>query len=55
IAKGSGTDITDVRALLKQYKMFKKAAKMLKGGAKNKKMKQLMKQFGGQLPPGMGM
>jgi signal recognition particle subunit SRP54 len=49
IAKGSGTSVEDVRALLKQYKMFKKVSKMMKGGG-NKKMKQMMKQFGGQLP-----
>jgi signal recognition particle subunit SRP54 len=49
IAKGSGTDIKEVRALLKQYKQSKKMVKMFKGGG-GKKMKKMMKQFGGKLP-----
>jgi signal recognition particle subunit SRP54 len=49
IAKGSGTKVEDVRAMLKQYKQSKKMLKMFKGGG-GKKMKQMMKQFGGQLP-----
>jgi len=52
IAKGSGTSIEDVRNLLKQYKQGKKLVKVFKGGG-NKKMKQMMKQFGGQLPEGL--
>lgn len=50
IAKGSGTGVEDVRGLLKQYRMFKKVSKMMKGGGKDKKLKQMMKQFGGNLP-----
>jgi len=49
IASGSGTDVSDVRQLLKQYKQSKKMMKMFKGGG-GKKMKQMMKQFGGQMP-----
>lgn len=49
IAKGSGTKVEDVRAMLKQFKQSKKMLKMFKGGG-GKKMKQMMKQFGGQLP-----
>jgi signal recognition particle subunit SRP54 len=48
IAKGSGTDVKDVRSLLSMYKKSKKVIKMMKPGSK--KMKQLMKQFGGKLP-----
>ncbi|MBW3011297.1 signal recognition particle protein Srp19, partial [Candidatus Woesearchaeota archaeon] len=49
IANGSGTKVEDVRAMLKQYKQSKKMVKMFKGGG-GKKMKQMMKQFGGQMP-----
>lgn len=49
IALGSGTDVSDVRQLLKQYKQSKKMMKMFKGGG-GKKMKQMMKQFGGKMP-----
>jgi len=43
IARGSGCDQKDVRALLKQYNQFKK---MMKGMMGNRKMrKQLMKQM----------
>ena len=44
VAKGSGTDIKLVRELLKQYKMARKATKMLKGKQGN--MKSMMKKFG---------
>ena len=49
IASGSGTTVEEVRQLLKHYKQSKKLVKMMKGGG-NRKMKQLMKQFGGQMP-----
>jgi len=52
IAKGSGCSIQDVRELIKQYTMSKKMSKMLKGG---KNLDKMMKQFGGKMPPGMGM
>ena len=48
-ASGSGTTVEEVRQLLKHYKQSKKLVKMMKGGG-NRKMKQLMKQFGGQMP-----
>lgn len=42
IAKGSGTSISDVRDLLKQYKQSKKVVKMLKGaGSPEKLMKKM--------------
>ena len=52
IAKGSGTDEDDVRQMLKQFKQSKKMMKMMKGGnvRGNKRMKEMMKQFGGNLP-----
>jgi signal recognition particle subunit SRP54 len=49
IAKGSGTDVSEVRGMLKQYRQAKKMMKMFKGGG-SRKMKQAMKQFGGKLP-----
>ena len=49
IAKGSGTKVSDVNALLKQFSQMRQMMKMLKGG----KMKALMRGLGGKLP-GMG-
>jgi len=50
IAAGSGTQIQDVNRLLKQFtQMQKMMKKMGKGG-----MGKMMRQFKGQLPPGMG-
>jgi len=49
IAKGSGTKLSEIRELLKKLNQSKKMTKMLKG----RKMKQMMKQFGGNLPEGM--
>lgn len=49
IAKGSGVAEKEVRALLKQYRQTKKMMKMFTGGGRsNRKMKELMKRFGGQ-------
>jgi signal recognition particle subunit SRP54 len=45
IAKGSGTSISDVRELIKQYKQSKKLVKMFKGGSE-KDMGKMMKKFG---------
>jgi len=47
IAKGSGTDVKEVRELLKQYRQSKKMVKMLKGSGGD--MNKLMKKFGGKL------
>ncbi len=47
IAKGSGTTVTEVNQLLRQFSQMRKMMRS-KG-----KMKKLMKQFGGA-PPGMG-
>lgn len=49
IAKGSGTKVSDVNALLKQFSQMRQMMKMLKGG----KMKALMRGLGGKLP-GLG-
>ncbi|RJQ17180.1 signal recognition particle protein [Candidatus Woesearchaeota archaeon] len=47
IAQGSGVSVSDVRSLLKQYKMSKKLMKQMKGGEKG--MEKMMKKFqGGQ-------
>jgi signal recognition particle subunit SRP54 len=47
IAKGSGTSVTEVRDLLKQYKQSKKMIKAMKGG---KNMEKMMKRMGGKMP-----
>jgi signal recognition particle subunit SRP54 len=44
IAKGSGTSVTEVRELLKQYKMSKKLVKTL--GGSEKKMERMMQKMG---------
>ncbi len=50
IAGGSGTQVQDVNRLLKQFmQMQKMMKKMGKGG-----MSKMMRQFKGQLPPGLG-
>lgn len=46
IAKGSGTKVSDVNALLKQFSQMRQMMKMLKGG----KMKALMRGLGGKIP-----
>jgi signal recognition particle subunit SRP54 len=43
IAKGSGTSVADVNALIKQFAQMRKMMKMFKGG----NMKKLMRQMGG--------
>lgn len=46
IAKGSGTQISEIRELLKQYRMSKKVVKMFKGN-NPKNMEKMMKKMGG--------
>ena len=48
IAKGSGTKVSDVRDLLKQYRQAKKLTKMMKGKGKNME-KMMSKMQKGQL------
>jgi signal recognition particle subunit SRP54 len=48
IAQGSGTKVSDVNALIKQYAQMRKMMKMFKGG----NMKKLMRQMGGKGGPG---
>ncbi len=43
IAKGSGTTVADVNALVKQFEQMQKMMKMMTGGGFGKKMKQLGK------------
>jgi len=50
IAKGSGTQVSDVNALLKQFEQMRKMMRMLKGG----KNRELMRMFGGLGGGGMG-
>ena len=54
IAKGSGRSMADVRNMLKQYRQAKKLFKMFKGGG-GRKMKNMMKKFGGKLPDDLSM
>jgi len=46
IAKGAGVNTSEVRELIKQYKMTKKMMKMMKG----KDPSKLMKKFKGKIP-----
>lgn len=52
IAKGSGCSSSDIRDLLKQYKMSKKMMKVMKGTAGDD-VSKLMKKFKGKMPKGM--
>jgi signal recognition particle subunit SRP54 len=52
IAKGSGTNVSEVRELLKQYKMAKKMSKAMKGIEGEKDINKLMKKFKGKIPKG---
>jgi len=49
IAKGSGTNPSEVRDLLKQYKQSKKLMKMMKGGAGGSPEKMMQKMQSGKL------
>jgi len=51
IAKGSGTRVSDVNALLKQYNQIKKMMKMMRGG-KMKRVQELMGKGGRRKFPG---
>jgi len=58
IADGSGTQVRDVNALLKQFGQMQKMMKMMRGGKGRKMMKAMksqMEENGGSLPgmPGM--
>ncbi|RMF07173.1 signal recognition particle protein Srp19, partial [Candidatus Woesearchaeota archaeon] len=44
VARGSGTSVSEVRELIKQYKQSKKLMKMLKGGSE-RNMQKLMQKF----------
>jgi signal recognition particle subunit SRP54 len=46
IARGSGTDVSEVKELLKQFSQIKKFMKGLKG----KDVQKIAKRFGGKLP-----
>lgn len=52
IAKGSGSNPTEVRELLKQYRMSKKMMKVMKGSAGDD-VSKLMKKFKGKMPKKM--
>ncbi len=51
ISRGSGVSISDIRGLLKQYKMSKKLMKQMKGGEKGmEKMMQKIQKGGMKMP-----
>lgn len=52
ISVGSGLEIKEVRALIKQYRQSKKMIKMFKGETD---MKKMMSKFKGKMPKGMGI
>jgi len=52
IAKGSGTNVSDVRELLKQYKMAKKFSKVMKGADGEQDINKMMKKLKGKFPKG---
>ncbi len=55
IALGSGSSISEVRALLKQYKQSKKLVKVFKGAQDEKSMQKMMQKMQkGQGVPGLG-
>jgi signal recognition particle subunit SRP54 len=47
ISAGSGISVSDIRELLKQYRMAKKMVKMFKS---EKDVQKMMKKMGGQMP-----
>ncbi|RUO19265.1 signal recognition particle protein [Aliidiomarina iranensis] len=49
IAAGSGVQVQDVNKLLKQFMQMQKMMKKMKGGG----MAKMMRQMGGEMPPGM--
>ena len=51
IAQGSGTRVSDVNALLKQYNQIKKMMKLMRGG-KMKRVQKMMGKGGGRKFPG---
>lgn len=51
IAKGSGTQVSDVNALIKQFSQMRDMMRMMKGG-KGKELMRRMGQMGGGGPPG---
>lgn len=55
IAKGSGTQVADVNAMLKQFSQMREMMRMMRGG-KGKELMRRMGQMGGGgfRPPGMG-
>jgi len=53
ISKGSGTQVSTIRELIKQYRQSKKMVKMFKGSKGD--MSKMMKKFGGNMPAGFKM
>ena len=51
IAKGSGSQVSDVNALLKKYNQLKKMLKMMRSG-KMKRLQKMMGKGGGKRFPG---
>jgi signal recognition particle subunit SRP54 len=54
IANGSGVQVRDVNALLKQFTQMQKMMKMMRGGKGRKMMKAMKSQMGSEGMPGAG-
>ena len=48
IAKGSGTEVSDINQMLKQFESMKKMMKQMAGGGKKQAMQQMQQMFGGK-------
>lgn len=55
IAKGAGVQVSEVNALLKQFNGMRDMMKMLKGGMKGGKMKEMMRQVESMQRSGKGL
>ena len=48
IAKGSGTEVSDINQMLKQFESMRKMMKQMSGGGKKQAMQQMQQMFGGK-------
>ena len=48
IAKGSGTEVSDINQMLKQFEAMRKMMKQMSGGGKKQAMQQMQQMFGGK-------
>ncbi len=48
ISRGSGTEVSDINQMLKQFEAMKKMMKQMSGGGKKQAMQQMQQMFGGK-------